>query len=176
MRVVLIILYALAGYFLLLFAGTRLVVPFMSFGGFKPPGQLPREMTDKIAELESSSQDQMAFLRSVYGLILEKTLRQYKHTRFKAGTRFFRAFVKDLGVMWNTNDFLYCTGINYLLYTMLIKSKFFRQEDIKVRHTFVNFFIHQYLRVKIGQSWVDVDPAGTGIRGKPLGEHLSFFG
>jgi hypothetical protein len=41
---------------------------------------------------------------------------------------------------------------------------------------FVNFVIHQYLQVKVDNGWIDVDPAGTGIRGKPLGKHLSWFG
>jgi uncharacterized protein YggE len=51
-----------------------------------------------------------------------------------------------------------------------------KSEDIKIKHTFANFVPHQYLQVKVAGVWIDVDPAGVGIRKKPLGTHLSWFG
>jgi hypothetical protein len=69
---------------------------------------------------------------------------------------------------------------------MLVNSKYFsakggsasggKARDVRVRHVFVNFFIHQYLQVNIAGRWIEVDPAGTGIRGKPMGSHLVWFG
>ncbi len=176
MSVLIWVLAIIAVYFFLIFLLTRLVVPFMSFKGFEKPERVPEEIKGKISELENKSREPMSYLQAVYDLVLHKTLHQWKHSRFKAGIMFPRAFVKDLREIWQTNRFLYCTGINYLIYVMLINSRFFKHDDIKVRHVFVNFFIHQYLQVKVGDKWVGVDPAGTGIRGKPLGEHLSFFG
>jgi hypothetical protein len=152
------------------------VVPFMDWEGFKPPRQTPEEVKAAIAELELRAHDQRSYLEAVYELVLDKTLHQYKHTRFKAAFYIPRAFVSDLSEIWQTHDFLYCTGINYLLYVLLIKSKYFKPEDVRVKHVFVNFFIHQYLQVRIGDRYIDVDPAGTGIRGKPLGTYLRFFG
>ncbi|MDR3642590.1 MAG: hypothetical protein P4L74_03125 [Candidatus Doudnabacteria bacterium] len=170
------VIIIIAVYFFLIFVVARLVVPFMGFGGYSAADALPPEIRRAISELENISHNQMSYLQAVYDLVLNKTLHQWKHTRFKAATHLPRAWVKDLSEIWNTSDFVYCTAINYVIFTMLVNSKYFRSGDIKVRHVFVNFFIHQYLQVNVGDNWIDVDPAGTGIRGKPLGSHLAWFG
>lgn len=155
---------------------SRFAVPFMGWRGFKPPKEIPGEIKIKIAELEALAHNPQSYLQSVYDFVMEKNWTQWNHTRLRAAFRLRRAFVKDLGEIWRTRDFIYCTAINYLVYAMLTGSRYFKPSDIKVRHVFVNFFIHQYLRVKINGGWTDVDPAGTGIRGKPLGGHLEWFG
>lgn len=165
-----------AAYFFLVFCVLRLFIPFMGFGGYKPPADLPEEIKQKIAELENKSADQMSYLQAVYNFVLDKTLRQWKHTRFQAATRLPRAWVKDLNKIWHTQDFVYCTAINFVIFSMLANSKFFLAEDVRVRHVFANFVLHQYLQVKVGEKWVDLDPAGAGVRGEPLGSHLSWFG
>jgi hypothetical protein len=183
-----IIFSVIAVYILLVYVASRFVVPFMGWRGFERPVAVPEGISMKIAELESHAVDQQSYLTLVYDFVLEKTLNQWEHTRFRAATHIPRAFVKDLKEIWETKKFVYCTGINYLIFVMLTGSKFFSakggsasggkavNEFIRVRHVFVNFFIHQYIQVKIGDKWVDVDPAGTGIRGKPLGTHLAGFG
>ena len=174
---VLIWVIAIVGvYFFLLFVAARLVVPFMGFGKFAQPPGLPPEIRSMVTELENQSSSQVSYLQAVYNVVLDKTLHQWKHTRFKAALRLPRAFVKDLNEIWRTNDFLYCTQINYAIFAMLINSKFFSEKDIKVRHVFINFFIHQYLQVKVGEKWIDVDPAGAGIRGFGIGHHASILG
>ena len=170
------ILIIIAAYFFLVFVVSRLVVPFMGFKQYLPPTDLPPEIKQAIAELENKSHDRMSYLQAVYGLVLDKTLHQWKHTRFKAATRLSRAWDKDLSEIWQTRDFIYCTAINYLIFAMLASSKYFKTQDVRIRHMFVNFFIHQYLQVNVAGKWIDIDPAGTGIRGKFLGTHLSFFG
>jgi len=169
-------LIIIVAYFLLIFVGLRLVVPFLGFKKSQPPADLPLEIRQAIAQLENQSTDQMSYLQAVYNLVLDKTLHQWQHTRFKAATRVPRAFVNDLAEIWQTKDFIYCTAINYVIFVMLAGSKYFKESDVRTRHVFVNFVIHQYLQVRVGEQWIDVDPAGTGIRGKPLGNHLSFFG
>ncbi len=167
---------AAAAYFLLLFIGSRLVVPFMGFVQYPPPTIIPQDIRTAITALENKSTSQLQYLQAVYELVLDKTMHQWRHTRFKAAIRFPRAWVTDLSEIWQTGDFVYCTAINFVIYAMLCNSKFFKPQDVKVRHVFVNFFIHQYLQVRVGNEWVDVDPAGAGIRGFGLGRHLSFFG
>jgi hypothetical protein len=166
----------LAAYFFLVFVVLRLVVPFMGFKQYLPPTDLPPEIKSAIIDLENKSHDPMSYLQAVYDLVLDKTIHQWKHTRFKAGTRLYRLFVKDLAEIWQTHDFVYCQAINFVVYVLLANSKYFKTSDVKVKHVFANFVCHQYLQVKIGGNWVDVDPAGSGIRGKPLGTHLSWFG
>lgn len=171
-----IILGLAALYSFCIYIASRFLVPFMSFSGFKAPAKIPEEIKAAILDLELRATSERTYLEAAYELVLDKTLHQWHHTRFAAATHLHRAFVKDLGEIWLTKKFLYCTAINYLLFTLLVGSKYFKTEDVKVRHVFVNFFIHQYLKVKVNGGWVDVDPAGTGIRAKPLGTHLAGFG
>lgn len=163
-------------YCFLVYVASRFIVPFMGFSGFKAPREVPEEIKAAVADLEIKATDQRSFLEAAYELVMEKNHSQWNHTRFQAAFRLPRAFVTDLAEIWQTKDFIYCTAMNFLLATLLASSKYFKQEDILVRHVFVNMFIHQYLKVKVGDTWVDVDPAGSGIRGKPLGSHLSWFG
>ncbi len=171
-----VVLIVAAVYIFLVYIASRLVVPFMEFGGFKPATKVPEEIKAAIIDLELRSTNQRSYLETVFELVMEKNYRQWNHTRFNAIAHLHRAFVKNLSEIWETKDFIYCTAINYLVAALLVNSKYFKPEDIQVRHVFVNMFIHQYLKVRVGGNWVDVDPAGTGIRGKPLGTHLVWFG
>jgi hypothetical protein len=170
------ILLILAIYVTLVFVVARLVAPFYGFKNPKVPESLPAEIKKAIVELEAKSSDQQSYLQAVYDLVLDKTLYQWKHTRFKAGIRLSRGFVKDLSEIWSTQDFIYCTAINYVSFVLLTGSKYFQTSDVKVRHVFLNFVAHQYLQVKVGEKWIDFDPSGSGIRGKKLGTHASIFG
>ncbi|MBI5530465.1 MAG: hypothetical protein HY918_03110 [Candidatus Doudnabacteria bacterium] len=136
----------------------------------------PQDIKNTIAALEAACINQQAYLEAVYNLVLDKTLHQWHHTRFQAAFRISRLFVKDLLEIWQTKDFLYCTAINYSAFILLAQSKFFTANDIKVKHIFLNFVPHQYLQVKVGEKWVDFDPAGSGVRGLPLGTHAEWFG
>ncbi|MDE2311661.1 MAG: hypothetical protein KGJ93_01030 [Patescibacteria group bacterium] len=171
-----IIIGFLVFYIFLVYVASRFVVPFMGWAGFKPATDVPPELQPVIQDLENKTFDQYTYLQAVFDLIMQKNFKQWNHTRFQAAIRLPRAFVKDLSEIWNTQDFIYCTGMNYLAAALLVNGKYFKPQDIKVRHVFVNFFIHQYLQVRVGEKWVDFDPAGTGIRGKPLGTHLAGFG
>jgi hypothetical protein len=173
---ILSIVFIIAAYFFLVFMVLRLVAPFYGFGQYGPPESIPNEIRQAITELENKSQDQMSYLQAVYGLILNKTLHQWHHTRFKAGTKIHRVFVKDLSEIWQTKKFLYCMQINYAAYCLLTQSKFFTAQDVRTQQVFANLVSHQYLEVKVGDAWIDFDPTGVGIRGRGLGEHLSFFG
>lgn len=163
-------------YFFVVFVVLRLVVPFMGFKQNMPKAELPLEMESKIAELENKSQNQMTFLQGVYDVVLNKTLHQWQHTRFKAAIYVPKLFVDSLTEIWQTNGFIYCNAINFVGFSMLVNSNFFTAKDIKVRYVFLNFVLHQYLQVKVGESWIDFDPAGSGIRNGLLGTHAGLFG
>lgn len=163
-------------YFFIVFIGLRFVAPFMGFKQYLPPNILPEEIKQEIKNLEASSHDQESYLKLAYDLVMQKTLHRWKHSRFQAAFKLPRLFVNDLEEIWHTNKFIYCTGINFILYTLLANSKYFKAEDVKIKYVFLNFVLHQYLKVKVNGIWVDADPAGAGIRGKPLGQHASLFG
>ncbi len=171
-----LIFLTIAVYSFFVFVVLRLVAPFLGFRQYHLPHEIPVEIRQAIARLESRASGRESFLQAVYTFILEKNSVQWRHTRLSAAMRLPRLFVSDLSEIWNTRDFVYCTGINFVVYVMLANSKYFTVGDIRLKHTFANMVLHQYLKVKVGQKWVDVDPAGTGIRGKPLGTHLAGFG
>jgi hypothetical protein len=151
-------------------------VPFYGFKGYNAPKNIPEEIKVAILDLEASSHDQLSYLQNAYSLILDKNLHQWQHTRFQAVFKVPQAFITDLSELWSIKKFIYCTGINYVLLTLLVGSKYFKAEDIKTRHVFLNFITHQYLQVRVNEKWIDADPAGSGIRGRGLGTHASFFG
>ena len=176
MQLLIWLLIIVTVYFFLVFVVLRLFVPFLGFKQFSMPTELPPEIRQTITDLENKSQTPAAYLQAVYDFIMDKNAKQWKHTRFKAATKLPRMFVSDLTEIWQTQDFLYCTAINYAAFVLLAGSKFFKASDVKTKHVFVNFIIHQYLQVSVDHTSVDFDPAGTGIRGLGLGHHLSFFG
>jgi len=57
----------------------------------------------------------------------------------------------------------------------LVKSGWFEDKDIQVKVTILNFFTHQYLKVKVGEKWIDVD-SHESYKGVPLGKHSQWFG
>jgi hypothetical protein len=56
----------------------------------------------------------------------------------------------------------------------LTKSGFFNDTDIRKRHNFLNFVLHQYLEVKIDGQWLAVE-VGEASRGLKIGQHQKFF-
>ncbi len=175
-NILMIIAGVVGGYFLLVFVGLRLVAPFMGFRQYEPPKQISDDIKQAIINLENKSTDQISFLQNLYNFILEKNHSQWAHTRGRAAVMLPRLFVKDLNEIWQTKKFVYCNAINFVAYAMLANSKFFKASDVKVQHVFLNFVAHQYLKVKVGEKWVDFDPAGSGIRGGSLGTHVKFIG
>lgn len=171
-----IIFAVVAAYFFMVFVALRLVAPFYGFKVWDKVPELPKQMRQKIRELENQSPNQYEYLQAVYNLVLDKTLHQWKHTRFKAGTQLTRGLVSNLPELWNTDKFIYCTQINYLAFCLLAGSKFFKPADVREKVIFLNFVAHQYLQVRVGEQWVDFDPAGIGIRGGGLGQHARIFG
>ncbi len=177
MQILIWVLAVIAVYFFIVFFLLRLAVPFMGFGGrLVLPGRLPNDIKLAITNLERKSSGPGEYLQHAYDLILQKSLQQWGHTRFKAGTHLHRLFARDPEEMWHTEKFLYCQGINYLSFLLLAGSRFFAPDDIRARAVFLNFVPHQYLQVRLQGKWEDFDPAGAGIRGGRLGRHAEWFG
>jgi hypothetical protein len=184
MSIFYILIAVIVCYFFLVFVALRLIVPFMGFKQYVPPTDLPLEIKNAVTELENKSYNQMSYLQSVYNSVLGR----WQHSRFKAAVLLPKLFKSDLNKIWHTKGFVYCTTINFVVYVLLANSKYFSagggsasggketDEFVKVKHVFLNFVPHQYLQVRVGAKWLDVDPAGAGIRGFGLGHHASWFG
>ena len=144
----------------------------MGFGKFRLPRQIPQKMKDKVAELENTSANSKEYLEAVYGFVTSRWHAGRLTTIYYAPL----AFRRNLEKIWDTPGYAHCNTQNYILFVLLAGSKFFQEEDIEPICVFFNFFIHQYLKVKVGDDVIPVDPAGASIRGKPLGEHIKWFG
>jgi hypothetical protein len=155
-------------YLFLVFFVTRLIVPHLGFKKEVIPATIPDNIQTKITELSRMAKTDAEFLNLVYEFVTTT----YRGSRLKTLTQFWRAF----GDMYNKQPgFLPCTGQNFLVRTFLVKSDRFSEADIQVVTTFHNFFIHQYLKVKVNNEWVAVDP-WSHFLGVPLGKKSAFFG
>lgn len=167
------ILTIIGAYFFIIFVVIRLVFPFMGFSGkLSMPQQIPPEVQAKIRELENASATPEQYLKSAYDYVASTWHAGRFTTIFMASM----AFRKDLSKLWDSPGFAHCNTQNYILFVLLADSKFFEADDVRTRTVFFNVFIHQYLEVKLDGKWIDVDPAGASIHGKPFGEHIEWFG
>lgn len=160
-------------YLLTVFVGIRLVVPFMGFGyRFRLPSEvLPSDMKQVIGKLEAQASNQKEYLELVYEYIRSN----FSGGRFKTVRHPFLAFNTALDTLWVQREFSHCHSINFIFCVMLVESKYFLETDIKIQHTFYNLFIHQYVKVKVGETWIDADPSVT-YRNLRLGEHAKLIG
>lgn len=166
------ILLLVLGYLFLVFIALRLIVPFMGFRRWRSPQKISPSIQQEANKLLTTHKDQASFVTAAYNII---------STRWWAGrlqtVRYAPlAFRTNLEQVWNAPGYAHCNTQNYLLYTLLLASRLFSPADIRMRTVFFNFFIHQYLQVRVNGQWVDADPAGATIRRLPLGTHISLFG
>jgi len=127
-------------------------------------------MVTVINQLKSKAKSQSEFLKLTYDFIGNR----YRTGRFRTITKFHYLF-KSADEIWPLPGFAPCQQSNYLLKIFLVKSGWFKIDEIKTKNVFLNFFLHQYLKVRVGSNWLDVD-VGEKQKGMPLGKHLSWFG
>jgi hypothetical protein len=171
METLTIIALVLAGYFFVVFFVLRLVVPFMGFSEPEVPKQIPDEMVQMIKTWEAQASKPEDFLQNVF----EFVRKNWWSDRFKTILKFPLAFRSDINQIWHERGYAHCTTANYVLFVLLVNSKFFKPGEIRFRQVFLNFFIHQYLQVRVGDRWLDVDPGGSNIGKFGLNRHASGF-
>jgi hypothetical protein len=162
------LLYILLIYILLVWIVARLVVPHLGFSKESIPEIIPVDLEQKITELHQTAKNNTEFIELAYSYVTNK----YTGSRLKTITQFWKAFGN---VFDKPAGFLPCTGQNYILRTILIKSGRFNETDIQVKTVPLNLFIHQYLQVKVGDSSIILDP-WSHFLGIPLGKKSLIFG
>ncbi len=162
--------YIFAVYILTVFVLSRFFIPYLGFTEEKIPERLPAGMQAKIDELKLKAGSAEEFL----GLAYDYLGGRFRSERFNTFLKFGYLF-KTVEQAWRMSGYLPCTVSNRLLKIFLVKSGRFKEADIRRRHVFANFIIHQYLQVKVGGEWLDVD-VGEKQRGMPIGRHLKIFG
>lgn len=162
------IFYIVSVYLFSIWVVLRLVVPYMGFKKTRIVESVPEYLSEAIEEIKANSSTQADALRHSYDYVVQK----YYGNRMRTVLNFWRAF----GSFENKSaGFLPCNMQNQLLRTLLVKSGFFMDSDIRIRVTPFNFFIHQYLQVRIDDKFIDVDP-WSDFLGLELGKKSSWFG
>ena len=157
-------------YIVIVFGASYLFIPHLGFRPDPIPEEIPSSLKVKINELRTRAKTKQEFLELAFDYIGNK----YHSERFNTFLKFNYLF-KDLDDIFSRQGFIPCTQSNFLMRIFLIKSGFFKNNEIRRRHVFVNFVLHQYLQVKIDNKWIDVD-VGEKCRNLPIGKHLKYFG
>lgn len=163
-----IYLEIIIAYFVFVWVILRLTVPYLGFSRAPIPETLPRELTETIADINRNSKTDLEFLQKAYGYVT----RTYTGGRLETIYIFWRAFGD---IYTKSPGFLPCTGQTHLVRTFLIKSGRFSENDIEIKTVPLNLFIHQYLRVRVGNEWIYVDPWANFL-GVPFGKKKAFIG
>jgi len=164
------IIYFGSGYFFVVFILSRLVIPHFGFKETPLPEQIPASMAGKINEIKGQANSAQNFLNLAYDYLGSRYRSERLNTIFKLHYSF-----KPLEEIWQMQGYLPCTVSSFLLKIFLVRSGWFKETDIRRRHVFMNFVIHQYLQVKLGSKWLDVD-VGEKYWGMSLGQHAEWFG
>ncbi len=143
-------LLLIALYILLVFIGIRLVIPYYGFTNTKATKEIPEEFHNIIEELNKSSKTNKDLLKNCYEYLTSR----YYGSRFEIFPKWKYAF-EDIFI--HKQGFVPCNVFNQLLKTMLVRSGRFSNDEVKTQVVFLNFFIHQYLKVKIDDNWIAVD-------------------
>ncbi len=154
-------------YIFLIFLLPRLIVPNYGFIQSKVPQHIPEYFVKVIADIKSTSGTKEEFLRSAYDYITKT----YTGGRFR--TILYLRYVFD-DPFSHKKGFIQCSVQNFLLRVMLVKSSMFEEKDVRTQTVFLNFFTHQYLKVKIHGKWIPIDPH-THSLGVPFGKRAIFF-
>jgi len=165
-----IFIYFIAFYIFVVFILSRLVIPHLGFKEDNIPEQIPESMLEKINEIKNQSSSREQFLNLAYNYLGSRFCSERLNTFLK-----FNYLYKSLDQIWLMEGYIPCTINNYLFKIFLIRSGYFKNEDIRLRYVFLNFILHQYLQVKINDKWLDID-VGEKQRGMPIGKHLKYFG
>ncbi|PIR05407.1 hypothetical protein COV56_03025 [Candidatus Kuenenbacteria bacterium CG11_big_fil_rev_8_21_14_0_20_37_9] len=145
-------------------------MPLDLFSKTPIPDVLPNEMQKIINEIKKSLNKEEC-LKSAYKLLVAK----YRGYRVMTYLKFFDVFKHDIGAFWSKNGFLHCTNINYVMRTLLVKSGFFTEDDIRLRWTQIWYISpHQYLQVKIDDKWINID-IWVHAYGIKFGDHSHGF-
>lgn len=125
--------------------------------------KLPEGMQRVVDELKKTPNQEQC-LRRAYEIMTSR----YRGQKLGTYTKLPRIFSFDIQKLWDSIGFIHCHNANYLMRILLVKSGFFKNEDIKNKWTLVYYVsIHQYLRVKLNNGRhfnIDIWGAVYGIK------------
>lgn len=138
-----------------MFLLSRFFIPNLGFKRDKLPNKLPKEFQIAINKIRLSSKNKKDFAKKIYNYLVKR----FHGEPGRVWNDFEFLFVKNINRIWN-RKLLHCHQLNYLYRIALVKSKWFKEKEIKIVHTICLLNIHQYLKINIGRikdKWVKVD-------------------
>ena len=145
------------------------MIPILLFKS-KMPDKIPESMQKEVDKLKKCK-SKMDCLKKAYNIIT---------TRYHGSTpqlilNYYDFLTTDVDKLWKRQGYLHCHYQNYLLRVLLVKSGFFKDEDILLKFT-VTYGLspHAYLKINAGDKFVFADP-WFHYRGLPLGDHARGF-
>ncbi|MBU1854859.1 MAG: hypothetical protein KKF89_04005, partial [Nanoarchaeota archaeon] len=116
------------------------------------PKIIPISMQEEIDRLKRKSKTKHSFLKNTYDFLSSK----YIGEKMKTFSRLYLLW-KLLDYIWGKKGFTHCCWQNHLMRIFIIKSRLFKEEDIKFKYTTFCMNIHQYLEVKTEKGWIPID-------------------
>ncbi|MCB9803027.1 hypothetical protein H6761_03370 [Candidatus Nomurabacteria bacterium] len=162
-------LIAFIGYLLAIFLFAYFLIPHFGFRKISVPNDIPESMEDKINELKNSAGSPEEFLDLTYDYLGNKYHSERWNTLLKP-----QLWFKNLEQIWQIDGFVPCHQSSFIFKIFLVRSDFFKQEDIKIKLTFLNFVIHHYLLLSLNGKQIPID-VGEKQNGLKIGEHANFF-
>ncbi len=160
-----IVIYGILLYIFLVFFASRFTVRHLGFAKSRLPERLPKAMEEKIKELKKKSKNKKEFFLKSYDFLAKR----YQGAKGKTYPCFHMLYY-GVEKVWSQKGFQHCTQQNFMLRVFLVKSGFFKDEEIRLRHTVYIINIHQYMQVFLDGKWVDID-LWANFLGIKIAEH-----
>lgn len=148
---------------------SRIIVPNLGFKRRKIPEKIPREFMKVIIDLKKISKSKEDFAKKSYNYFSNR----FHSEPGRVWADFPFLFIKRIDKLWG-KKLLHCHQLNYMYRIVLIKSRMFKEEDIKIRHGICFLNIHQFLIINVSKSeekWRNVDLFARAI-GYKFGQRL----
>lgn len=161
-----VVVVIFVAYILLMFVASRFVIPYLGFSTQPLPKRIPQAMAVAIKRLSKRYTSREAYFKGVFNYLIS-----HHHSEYGGIIKDFPLLFQPVETIWK-KKMIHCTSFVLLLRIFLVRSGKFSDDDIRIRHTFVNFSIHQYVQLLLRGKWVDVDVWGHFV-GVPIGKHTS---
>ncbi len=164
-----IIMYSLPAYLIVMFFLSQIFVPHLGWKR-KPKHELPKEIQETLNKLVENNKTKKELLNAV----IKYQTNNNKSSMMMLFLGFKDHFISDFDELWKT-PFLHCHQQAYILRELLLKTKKFKETDIKIKITACYVQIHQYLEINVSETnkkeYVAVDPFAISL-GYTIGETL----
>jgi len=126
------------------------------FTKYPIPRKIPQSMQKAIETLKKCK-NKKECLTKAYVIVTNR----YHGHRLTTYTRGYRLFYTNIDWLWKNKGFLHCNHMNFILRILLVKSGHFKESEIQLKWTVVWYVTpHQYLRIKMNDGFIYIDPWG----------------